>query len=66
MSTKATLFLDKDFHLYRDARDQENVYLEIESVSQFVESLVIKIPAETWNEMTKHPAPITRSSQRNP
>ncbi len=54
MSTKATLYLDDDFHLYRDALDDENVYLELESTSKYVESLVLTIPIQVWNEMRKH------------
>jgi hypothetical protein len=54
MSTKATLYLDRGFHLFREALDDENVYLEIESASEFLENLVIKIPVKTWNEMVRH------------
>jgi hypothetical protein len=60
MSSKATIYLDKDFHLYQDAWDDENIYLEIESTSQFVEKLAIKIPVTTWNEMRERDIRVRR------
>ena len=53
MSTKATLWLSDDFHLYREVLDDQNVYLEIRG-SEFIEQLVMKIPIAAWNEMRQH------------
>jgi hypothetical protein len=59
MSTKATIYLDNDFHLYKEGWDDDNVYLELESSSQFVEKLAVKIPVAVWNEMRKRSVPPT-------
>ncbi|HZP26637.1 MAG TPA: hypothetical protein VFB90_06275 [Dehalococcoidia bacterium] len=53
MSTKATLWLSDDFHLYREVLDDQNVYLEVRG-SEFIEQIVMKIPIAAWNEMRQH------------
>jgi hypothetical protein len=55
MSTKHTIYLDDDFHLYFDVIDQENVYLALDRESGYIAQLVVKIPMETWNEMRRSP-----------
>ena len=55
MSTKSTLFYNDDFHLYSEALDYENVYLDVRNNSAFVEGeFVIRIPLRVWREMRSH------------
>jgi hypothetical protein len=51
MSTKKSIYLDDDFHLYTDALDNEHVYLALEKASGAVAEMVIKIPMTTWKNM---------------
>ena len=64
MSTKATLWLSDEFHLYRDVFDDENVYLEVRG-SGLVEQFVVKIPIAAWNEMRQR-APFAETPTRAP
>jgi len=52
MSTKRTLWLKGETHLYLEAWDDDNVYLELPA-SGPVEILTIKIPIADWEEMRK-------------
>jgi hypothetical protein len=53
MSTKSTLWYSEQLHLYQDAFDVENVYLDIETQSPYLEQVTIKIPLSSWKEMRK-------------
>ena len=59
MSTKGTLSYsnepDKDYHLYNEALDCENVFLRIKDGGWVAEldSITLKIPRKIWNEIIK-------------
>ena len=54
MSTRSTLWYSDDLHLYTDGFDRENVYLEVDVGSPYLENLIVKIPLVAWKEMRKH------------
>lgn len=51
MSTRSTIALSGDYHLYHDGFDQQNVYLEIDSDYG---KIVLRIPAKDWVELSSH------------
>ena len=55
MSTRSTLWLNDDFHLYLEAGDVHKVYLAISTGSAYLEEeLILKIPIAAWKQMRQH------------
>jgi hypothetical protein len=56
MSTKSTIRLGKNWHFYREAFDQDHVYLELEG-SPFEatnDRVMVAIPVATWEVIRHH------------
>jgi hypothetical protein len=59
MSTRCTIGYDKDFHLYEECFDTNNVYLELDGdkhsveleYSSHVKNVVISIDVTTWRKI---------------
>jgi hypothetical protein len=56
MSTKSSMADGKNFHLYQDIFDADNVFLELNSV-QFEatpQTVTVAIPREIWEKIRQH------------
>lgn len=57
MSTKATIAYGPNFHLYREALDEDFVYLELEGVrfEASYQRVMVPIPVHIWEIIRRYP-----------
>lgn len=55
MSTKCSLYWNDSFHLYTEAFDRDNVYLEVYTHGdRFNNATTVVIPLSVWKDMRTH------------